>query len=238
MSPGAHSRTSLELPPGWARWAAAGGLIGAVALASSFIIVPHPPALDAPVSVLNAYARAHRDLLLWSAWLEGTGTFLYVLFLVALAQLAGAMRRLSGVLTALAAAVVLAVSLVYDICLIVFAQSASASGSQLTTGATAYGLYAAVEHAFLIAPAIFLPLGFAIRGSTVLPRAFALTAIVLGCVSEALGLVGLFYAHPNNGGAAGIAINVLIGVEAIWVIAATLFVARRASEHPGVMSPA
>jgi hypothetical protein len=54
----------------------------------------------------------------------------------------------------------------------------------------------------------------------VFPRAFSNWAIALGCVSEALGLVGRFYAYPNNAGAAGIAINVLIGVEAIWTLAA------------------
>jgi hypothetical protein len=32
-------------------------------------------------------------------------------------------------------------------------------------------------------------------------------------LSEALDLAGLFYAHPNNGGAAGVAISVLLGVE-------------------------
>jgi hypothetical protein len=209
--------------PSWARWAAIAGIAGAVALGASFSIVPKPPAVGAPIAVLDAYARAHHDVLLWCAWLEGIGTMLYVVFLLSLVHLAGANRRLAGTLTLLAAAVVLGISLVYDVCLIAMAQGPALGGPQLATGSFAYGLWAACEHAFLIAPAIFLPLGFALRGSTVLPRAFSKSAIALGCISQALGLVGLFYAHPNNGGAAGIAIDALVGVEVIWVLAAAAY---------------
>jgi hypothetical protein len=195
--------------------------------------VPSPPALGASTAVLDTWAKAHHDVLLWSAWLEGIGTLLYVVFLLSLVHLADANRRISGTLTLLAAAVVLGISLVYDVCLIALAQSAAVGGPQLTTGTVAFGLYAACEHAFLIAPAILLPLGFALRGSAALPRAFSNGAIALGCVSEALGLVGLFYAHANNGGAAGVAINALVGVEVIWVLAAAVYTLRsmRASTH-------
>jgi hypothetical protein len=153
---------------------------------------------------------------------------LYVVFLLSLVHLAGANRRISGTLTLLAAAAVLGISLVYDVCLIAMAQGAAIGGSQLTTAPAEYGLWAASEHAFLIAPAIFLPLGFALRGSAVLPRAFSNSAIALGCISEVLGLVGLFYAHPNNHGAAGTVINVLVGIEVLWVLAAAGYVLRRA----------
>jgi hypothetical protein len=214
--------------PGWARWAAIGGIGGALALGASFGIVPKPPAVGAPTHVLDAYTSAHHDILLWAAWLEGSGTLLYLVFVLSLVHLADANRRIAGTLTLLAAAAVLGISLVYDVCLIAMAQGPALGGPQLTTGPVAYGLWAGCEHAFLIAPAIFLPLGFALRGSTVLPRAFSNWAIALGCVSEALGLVGLFYAHPNNGGAAGVAINVLVGVEVIWVLATAGYTLRRA----------
>jgi hypothetical protein len=201
--------------------------VGALALGASFAIPPTPPSVGAPAAVLNAYFTAHRDVLLWSAWLEASGTLLYVVFLLSLVHLADANRRISGTLTLLAAAAVLGISLVYDVCLIAMAQGAAIGGSQLTTAPAEYGLWAASEHAFLIAPAIFLPLGFALRGSAVLPRVFSSSAIALGCISEALGLVGLFYAHPNNHGAAGTAINVLVGIEVLWVLAAAGYVLRR-----------
>jgi hypothetical protein len=220
------------------RWAAAGGALGTLVLASSFVILPQPPPVSAPVAVLDAYARAHHDLLLWAAWLEGTGTLLYVIFLVVLATAAGKLARPSSVLTAIAAAVVLMVSLVYDICLIAIAQSAATGGSQILTGVVAYGLWTAAEHAFLIAPAVFLPLGFAIRGSTVLPGPFAPSAIALGCASEILGVVGLFHAHPNNGGAAGIAINLLIGLEVMWTITAAVYTLRKlATSSSSLVAP-
>jgi len=211
----------------WARWAAIGGITGALALGASFGIVPKPPAVGAPTAVMDAYARAHHDVLLWAAWLEGSGTLLYVTFLLSLVHLAGANRRLSGTLTLLAAAAVLGISLVYDVCLIAIAQGPALGGPQLTTSSIAYGIWAGSEHAFLTAPAILLPLGFALRGSTVLPRGFSKSAIALGCISEALGLVGLFYARPNNGGAAGNAINVLVGAEVLWVLAAAGYTLRR-----------
>jgi hypothetical protein len=183
---------------------------------------------------MDAYARAHHDILLWAAWLEGIGTLLYVTFLLSLVHLAGANRRLSGTLTLLAAAVVLGISLVYDVCLIAIAQGPALGGPQLTTASIAYGVWAGCEHAFLIAPAILLPLGLALRGST-FPRAFSNLAIALGCISEVLGLVGLFCARPNNDGAAGIAINALVGVEVIWVLAAAGYNLRRyARQQPEI----
>jgi hypothetical protein len=160
----------LRPHPGWGRWAAIGGIVGALALGASFGIVPKPPAVGAPTAVLDAYARAHHDVLLWSAWLEGIGTLLYVTFLLSLVHLSDANRRISGTLTLLAAAVVLGISLVYDVCLIAMAQGPALGGPQLRTGSVAYGLWAGCEHAFLIAPATLLPLGFALRGSAVASR--------------------------------------------------------------------
>ena len=53
----------------------------------------------------------------------------------------------------------LAVSLVYDFLLITIAQSAALGGQQTTTALVAYGLFAAAEHVFLLAPPLLLPLG-------------------------------------------------------------------------------
>jgi RND superfamily putative drug exporter len=127
----------------------------------------------------------------------------------------------------LAATAVLAVGLLYAICLIAMAESSELGGTQLRTAPVAYGLWAACEHAFLLAPPVFLPLGFALRRSSALSSRFSTGAVLLGCAAIVLGLVGLFYAGSQNAGAAGIAINVLLGLQAVWVIAAAVSLQRR-----------
>jgi hypothetical protein len=171
---------------------------------------------------LTRYAAAQHHAMLTAAWLEGTGTALYVIFVLALVHLAGARAGLAGRVTALAAAVVLTVSLVYDVTLIAFAQSAALGGLQTTTALVAYGLFAATEHVFLLVPPLFLPLGLILLRTAVLPRPFAILAVVFGVISPVLGLAGLFTVTANNNGPVGVAINVLVAAEALWIIAASL----------------
>src|SRR5215475_10850715 len=202
-----------------ARWrwlAGAAGVAGAAALGLSFGVLPSPPALTAPLAALTGYGAAHQHLLMAAAWLEGTGTALYVIFVLALVHLAGARAGLAGRITSLASAVVLAVSLVYDITLIAIAQSAALGGRQTTTALVAYGLFAATEHAFLLAPPLIL------LRTAILPRLFALLALTFGIIAPFLGLPGLFAVTANNNGPVGAAINALVAAEALWIIAASL----------------
>ena len=136
--------------------------------------------------------------------------------------LAGARAGLAGRVTTLASAVVLAVSLVYDITLIAFAQSAALGGRQTTTALVAYGLFAATEHVFLLVPPLFLALGLILLRTAILPRVFALLAVTFGVIAPFLGLAGLFTVTANNNGPVGAAINALVAAEALWIIAASL----------------
>jgi hypothetical protein len=95
--------------------------------------------------------------MLAAAWLEGTGTLLYVIFVLALVHLAGPRAGLAGRVTALAAAAVLAASLVYGLMLIAVAQSAAPGGRQTTSALVAYGLVAA-QGLWIIAASIALAL--------------------------------------------------------------------------------
>jgi hypothetical protein len=70
----------------------------------------------------------------------------------------GLAADVAGRITILACTAVLGISLVYDVTLIAIAQSATLGGPQTTTAVVAYGLFAAVEHVFLIAPPLLLPL--------------------------------------------------------------------------------
>ena len=206
----------------WTLLAGAAGFAGAAGLGASFTVLPAPPALTAPLAVLTRYAAGHHHAMLAAAWLEGTGTLLYVIFALALVHLAGPRAGLAGRVTALAAAVVLAVSLVYDLLLIAIAQSAALGGEQTTTALVAYGLFAAAEHVFLLAPPLLLPLGLILLRTPILPRPFALLAVILGVTGPVLGLVGLFTVTANNNGPAGAAINALVGAQGLWMIAAAV----------------
>jgi hypothetical protein len=219
-----------------ARWrllAGVAGFAGAAALGFSFGMLPSTPALNAPLAALLRYGAAHQHLLMTAAWLEGTGTALYVIFVLALAHLAGARAGLAGRITTLAAAVVLAVSLVYDVMLIAIAQSAALGGHQATTALVAYGLFAATEHVFLLAPPLFLPLGLILLRTPVLPRPFALLAVTFGVIAPILGLAGLFTVTANNNGPVGAAINALVAAEGLWIIAASLTLPLRARQASG-----
>jgi hypothetical protein len=130
------SASSASGPAVSARWrwlAGAAGFAGAAALGLSFGVLPSPPALTAPLAALTGYGAAHQHLLMAAAWLEGTGTALYVIFVLALVHLAGVRAGLAGRVTTLTSAVVLTVSLVYDVTLIAIAQSAALGGHQTTT---------------------------------------------------------------------------------------------------------
>lgn len=206
----------------WALLAAAAGFAGAAALGSSFGILPPPPPITAPLAALTRYAATHHHAMLAAAWLEGTGTLLEVIFVLALAHLAGARAGLAGRITTVACAAVLGVSLAYDVMLIAVAQSAALGGRQTTTALVAYGLFAAVEHVFLLAPPLLLPLGLILLRAPVLPRPFAVLAVTLGALGPVLGVAGLFTVIANNNGPTGAAINALVAAQGLWIIAASL----------------
>jgi hypothetical protein len=215
------------VPARWALLAAAAGLGGAATLGASFGLLPHPPPLTAPLAVLARYAASHHHAMLAAAWLEGTGTLLQVIFVLALAHLAGARAGLAGRITTVAGAAVLGISLVYDVMLITIAQSATLGGPQATTAVVAYGLFAAVEHVFLIAPPLLLPLGLILLRTPLLPRAFTWLAVVLGALAPVLGLAGLFTVTANNNGPTGAGINALLAAQGLWIAAASITLAYR-----------
>ena len=213
------------------------GILGVAALISSFVILPPPPGATAPIAQLAEYARQNHNGMLFAAWLEGTGTLLNGVFVLAIVHLAQAWRGFASWITMLAVGAVLAVSLMYDTSFIGAVQTVDIG--QLASGATFFYMYVALEHVFLIAPAIFLPLGFVVLGSRprVLPGMYGYLAIVLGVAAEVMGLVGLFTATANNGGVGGIVINVVLIAQELWIVAAAIaFIlsARKASDRPSV----
>jgi hypothetical protein len=202
--------------------ASSAGVAGASALGASFGLLPAPPPISAARTALMHFGISHHNLILLAAWLEGSGTGLYVIFALTLVHLAGSRAGLAGRVTALSSAAVLAVSLLYDATLIATAQSAVLGGQQASTALVAYGLFAATEHLFLLAPPLLLPLGLILARTALLPRAFARLAVLLGVLGPVLGLVGLFTVTGNNNGLVGMAINVLVAAQGFWMIGASV----------------
>ena len=83
----------------------------------------------------------------------------------------------------------------------------------MTSGAVSNALIKAVQHVFLIAPALLLPLGVVLLGSRVLPRAFAYLALAIGTTLQIFGLVGLL-------GVLQPVIDDVLIVQALWFVAA------------------
>ena len=88
-------------------------------------------------------------------------------------------------------------------------------------GATSAALIKAVQHLFLIAPALLLPLGAVLLSTRVLPRVFAYLALALGATLQVLGLLGLFSILQP-------VIDALLMVQALWFVTAALVLLVRA----------
>lgn len=186
------------------------GILGAVALVSSFIMNPAPSA-DLSLAQLRDFAIQHHNGIVLGAWLQGMGSLLLVLFAIALVQLAGATNQFAGWITLLAGATILMVSLM-EISFYLGAVNAAEAGD-LTSGTVSNALIKAVQHVFLIAPALLLPLGVVLLSSQVLPRVFAYLALAIGATLQIFGLVGLF-------GVLQTIIDDVLIVQALWFVAA------------------
>ena|SRR5215469_5239219 len=204
------------------------GILGAPLLVLSFVINPAPPANLDPAQ-LRAFAVQHHDLIVIGGWLQGMASLLLVLFAIGLVHLAGAAHQLAGWITLLAGAVILMVSLT-EITFYPGAAQAVENGD-LTSGIVSNALIKAVQHVFLIAPAMLLPVGFVLLGSGVLPRVFAYLALAIGAALQVLGFLGLF------GMLQPVIDNILI-IQALWFVAAEVAVLVGRNQSCSVISHA
>src|SRR5947209_11912279 len=76
-------------------------------------------------------------------------------------------------------------------------------------------------HIFLLAPSLFLMLGFALKGTVILPRFFIVAAITLGVLFQFLGIIALFYNQLL------LAVTGILMLQNLWTIAATLYLLLR-----------
>ena len=217
------------------RWLAAiCGITSVLMLTAHFLIPGNTPSDSASLARIATFVRGHRDLILISAWLQVTGAILYVVFILAIVHLAGAGQRFAGRIVALAAAILVGLTLLDSAMIISTVKSAGQSHSE--TLRVSFDLMVgpgndAIGRSFLIAPAILLPLGFVILQTRLLPRIYGWIAIAFGAASQALGLLGLFskvaFADINPA---------VLALENLWLIAVavTLLVNRRSPEPQAV----
>jgi hypothetical protein len=193
---------------------ATSGILGVLLLSLYFVApFPQPPA-DATVAQITDTANAYHTLLLIGGWLQITGTMLAAIFFVGLVYLASAVTRLAGMLTILAAAVLLSTSLLEATLLMNVAYATTNGHPQ--TALSSWDLMTMFIHIFPIGPAplSYLALGALLLGTSLLPRVFGDLALLLGAAFAAVGFLGLLIPAAN------IAIIVLLISQELWIAAA------------------
>src|SRR5215469_3592548 len=188
------------------------GVIGVVLIFLSFNINPGPPP-GASSAELVKFGRQYYASILWGAWLQAVGPVLIVLFAFSLVHLAGAAQRLSGWMAFFGATTLMTVSLIE----ITFYISALHPDPPMMPFIS-LKFISAVQHLYFIvaAPALFLPLGVILLGSSILPRLFGYLALLLATAFAALGVIFLLTLTLPAG------VTAFAGVQALWWLAAAL----------------
>jgi hypothetical protein len=188
------------------------GIIGVVLIGVSFNINPGPPP-GATNAELMRFGQQYYASVLWGAWLQAVGPALIVLFAFSLVHLAGATQRLSGWMTFFGAATLMTVSLIE----ITFYISALHPDPPMMPFIS-LKIISAVQHLYFIvaAPALFLPLGVVLLGSSILPRLFGYLALLLATAFATLGVIFLLTLTLPAG------VTAVAGVQALWWLAAAL----------------
>src|SRR5579863_4467933 len=92
--------------------AAISGIVGVLVLAVYFSQPLPIPAHTEPVAAFAAFGNQYYNEIMVGAWIQAIGTLLVTIFFLELVQLAGAMTRLSGLMTVFSAVALWAVGLV------------------------------------------------------------------------------------------------------------------------------
>lgn len=197
--------------------AAVCGIIGTVVLtiyfSAPFWLLPLPPP-DATVEQVASFGKKYHGLIIVDTWLQQIGTLLSVVFAMALVHLADRSTSFAGKLVFVSSTVILVLSLAEGT-FILGAVQAGVNG-HFESSLTCVDLASVFIHIFLLAPSLFLVLGYSLLNSRILPAAFSKIALVLGILFQVLGMAGLF-----SNTALMIVIFVLLA-QNIWTICASV----------------
>jgi len=196
------------------------GIVGVVLLMVSFAIAIPPPA-DATRAELVKFGQQHFAGILWGAWLQAVSPVFIVLFAFSLVHLAGATQRLTGWMTLFGATVLTMVSLIE----ITYYISALFPDPEVMTSIS-LRVISAVQHLYFIvaAPALFLPLGFVLVTSQILPRLFGYLALLLAATFAALGIAFLLTLMLPS------AVTAFAGVQGLWWLGASITLVARSGK--------
>lgn len=203
------------------------GLLGTIALTlyftAPFTFMPLPPP-DATISQIFTFGKTYPTTILVDVWLQQFGTILTVIFALSLVHIAGASGKLAGKLTLLASTVITSLSLAEG----TFELGALQAGNNghLEATLTCFELTNVFIHIFLLAPSLFIMMGFALRGTHVLPKLLITIAIILGILFQALGVVALF---DNK---FLLAVIIILMVQNLWTIISSIFLLLRKAQYP------
>lgn len=169
------------------------GLLGTIALtlyfSAPFNWMPLPPPTATTTQIFE-FGKQYHTAILVDTWLQQIGTILSVIFALALVHLAGTSTTLAGKLTLLTSTVIMSLSLAEGT-FVLDAVQAGDNGHR-EAALTCFELTNVFIHIFLLAPSLFLMLGFALKRTAILPNFFIVSAIVLGVLFQTLGVIALF----------------------------------------------
>jgi hypothetical protein len=207
------------------------GILGTAALvvyySAPFWLMPLPPP-NATVDQVAAFGAQYHDIILWDTWLQAAGSALAVLFVLALVHLAGAESTFAGRLTPVVGTVILGLALIEGATALAAIQAGATGHPEFSVAFI--DLNSVFVHVFTIAPSLFLTLGFALRGTRLLPNSFAGSAIALGVAFQVLGVVGLFVSSVL------LAVILVLLAQQVWTLAAAVALgARREGKADGVV---
>ena len=146
---------------------------------------------------------------------------LSIVFLLVLLQRSGARRTLAGAATLTGCAVLLSVVAV-EAAMLEAVPIAAANGDEATVATGfefASGVFVRI-YPLIPAPLVFAGIGFALYRTSILPRVFARTAVLIAGLFLIAGLAAVF-------GTAGLIFATAMSVtEAVWILAAAIAFAR------------
>ena len=196
---------------------ACAGILGTMALTIYFTApfhwMPLPPP-NANAEQIMSFGNLYHSEIMLDTWLQQAGTVLSVIFSLALVHFAGVSGNLGGKLTLLAATVITSLSLAEGTFVIGAVQAGSHGHADAAL--TCFELTNTFIHVFLLAPSLFLMMGFALLGSTIIPKAFIYSAILLGISFQILGVLALFFEKVL------LLVIIILMLQNLWTISASI----------------